>query len=67
MYLPLGLPVNKAERGVEEPAHLSQQPLFVNADEEIWGRGVLERHIDQLSKPEQQIGTSKQKIITVTF
>lgn len=55
MSLPLCLPVDEAERGVNEPAHLSQRPLMVNTDEEVWGRGVLEGHVHHLSRPAIQI------------
>jgi len=48
---PLRLPVEEAERGVGEPAHLGQRPLVVNADEEVRGRGVLEGRVHRLSNP----------------
>lgn len=64
IFLPLGLPGDEAEGGVEEPAHLRQQTLSVDADEEVWGRGVLEGHVHRLSKPARQIRT---EMVTVTF
>lgn len=39
---PLSLPVQESEAGVQEPAHLGQRPLLVDADEEVGGGGVLE-------------------------
>lgn len=55
VFLPLCLPGDEAERGVKKPAHLSQQPLLVNTEEEVRGRGVLEGHIHRLSRPTEQI------------
>lgn len=54
VFLPLCLPVDEAERGVKKPANLSQRPLLVNAEEEAWGRGVLEGHVHRLSHPRKQ-------------
>lgn len=54
MFSPLRLPVDEAERGVEKPAHLSQRPLLVYTDEEVWEWGCLEVHVDVLSKPTKQ-------------
>ena len=54
VYLPLCLPVDEFEGGVEEPAHLRERPLLVNAKEEVWGWGCLERHIHQLSMSTKQ-------------
>ena len=58
VFLPLGLPVYEAERGVEEPAHLSQRPLLVNTHEEVWGWGRLEGNIHHLSNPTEQTPAS---------
>lgn len=55
VFSPLCLPGDEAERGVKKPAHLSQQPLLVNTEEEVRGRGVLEGHIHRLSRPTEQI------------
>lgn len=54
-FLPLSLPVDEAKRGVEKPAHLRQRPLSVNAEEEVWGGGVLEGYVHRLSRPTNQI------------
>lgn len=55
VFLPLGLPVDEAERGVKKPAHLSQRPLSVNTEEEVLGWGVLGGRVHQLSRPTNQI------------
>lgn len=53
IFLPLRLPVDEAERGVKKQPHFSQRPLSVDAEEEVWGGGVLEGHIHQLSRPKK--------------
>lgn len=71
VHLPLSLPVEKSESGVEEPPRLRQHPLLVNSKEEVWGRSGLEGHAHLLPcpgphkevarAPRQTTGTEKRK------
>ena len=58
--LPLGLPVEEAKRGIEEPAHLRQQPLLIDGDEDKRRRRALEGDVDHLS--ESRGGERRQRL-----
>ena len=53
LTLPLGLPVEEAERRIEEPAHFCQRPLLVDGDKDMWKRRALDGDIDLLSEPRE--------------